>query len=253
MTQELFGVQLSRLNLEETARRIVTAAGIGLPMCVSSLAVHGLVCAARNPSFRAVVNAFDLLGADGHPVRWLLNLTSKNGLSERVCGTDLMALLCDRCATNGVGIYLYGSTHLVVEDLAGRLEERYPALVICGAEPSTFRDLDLSAEDDAALIERINSSGAGIVFLGLGCPLQECFAHAHRESIKPVQVCVGAAFDFLSGNKTRAPKWMQRHWLEWLYRLLQEPRRLGLRYLETNTLFVWLTLRRLLQHDTKQR
>lgn len=244
MKHSLFGVRLSAINTHSTAHRILAAARYRMPMTVSSLAVHGLMHAAQNSGYRTVVNSFDLLCADGHPVRWLLNLTAKSHLTERVCGTDLMDLLCAQCTTHGIGIYLYGSTPSVVSALSRRLQERYPKLNIRGAEPSVFRDLTL--EEDQALVARINSSGAGVLFLGLGCPLQEKFAHARRNRIQPVQVCVGAAFDFLSGNKTRAPVWMQRCGLEWLHRLMQEPRRLGWRYLTTNSKFLWMTARWLL-------
>jgi N-acetylglucosaminyldiphosphoundecaprenol N-acetyl-beta-D-mannosaminyltransferase len=251
MRYMLFGVRLTCLNAPSTAHRILAASRYRMPMRVSSLAVHGLMLAARNPQFRSVVNSFDLMCADGHPVRWLLNLKAKSRLTDRVCGTDLMELLCAECAAHDVGIYLYGGTQPVVTALARRLRERHPKLNIRGAEPSVFRDL--TPQEDAALVERINSSGAGVVFLGLGCPLQEKFAQAHEDSIKPVQVCVGAAFEFLSGNKTRAPLWMQRYGLEWLHRVLHEPRRLGWRYLTSNALFCWLTLRWFLLGRSTQR
>jgi N-acetylglucosaminyldiphosphoundecaprenol N-acetyl-beta-D-mannosaminyltransferase len=244
MKHTLFGVRLCAINVHSTAHRVLAAARYRMPMTVSSLAVHGLMLAARNSTYRHTVNSFDLLCADGHPVRWLLNLKSKSRIGERVCGTDLMDLLCAQCATHEIGVYLYGSTPSVMSLLTRQLKEKYPKLSVRGAEPSVFRDL--TAQEDAALVERINASGAGVVFLGLGCPLQEKFAYAHRNSIAPVQVCVGAAFDFLSGNKTRAPLWMQRFYLEWLHRLVQEPRRLGWRYLTTNSMFLWMTLRWLL-------
>ena len=101
-------------------------------------------------------------------------------------------------------------------------------------------------ERDAAVVERINRSGAGLVFIGLGCPRQEQFAMAHRDSIHAVQLCVGAAFDFHAGTKGIAPPWMQKRGTEWLFRLVQEPRRLLKRYLATNTLFCLLVMRRLL-------
>jgi len=109
-------------------------------------------------------------------------------------------------------------------------------LEIAGYESPPYRRLT-EAEDRAA-VERINASGAGLVFLGLGCPKQDVFAYEHRESVRGVQLCVGAAFDFHSGAKPIAPAWMQRRGLEWLYRLIQEPHRLWRRYLVTNTVFL---------------
>jgi exopolysaccharide biosynthesis WecB/TagA/CpsF family protein len=112
----------------------------------------------------------------------------------------------------------------------------FPNLRIAGWEPSAFRPLS-KAEDDA-LVRRVNESGAGIIFLGLGCPLQEIFAYGHKGKFNATQICVGAAFDFHSGNKRMAPKWMQRYALEWFFRFSQEPRRLWRRYLISNTIFL---------------
>jgi N-acetylglucosaminyldiphosphoundecaprenol N-acetyl-beta-D-mannosaminyltransferase len=210
-------------------------------MCVSSLAVHGLVLASRHAGFRRQVESFAILAADGQPVRWLMNCVCGFTLPERVCGTDLMDRVCAACASQGIGIYLYGSTAHVSARLHAKLCERYPALRIMGCEPSLFRPL--STEEDAVLVDRINASGAGVLFIGLGCPLQEQFAFVHRDRINAVAICCGAAFDFHAGEKGRAPRWMQDCGLEWLHRLLHEPRRLGMRYATTNAWFVWLVLR----------
>jgi exopolysaccharide biosynthesis WecB/TagA/CpsF family protein len=147
-----------------------------------------------------------------------------------------MLRLCREASRSGIGVYLYGSLPQVAEKLDGELKRKFPALFVAGWESPPFRSL--SQEEDAAVVERINSSGAGIVFVGLGCPKQEIFAYEHRDRLKAVQVCVGAAFDFHAGNKKMAPKWMQRSSLEWLFRLVQEPRRLWRRYIFTNVIFV---------------
>lgn len=233
-------MSLSSTNYRETVQLIVTHATQRKALTVSSLAVHGLVTATRDADYCSQVETINVVAPDGHPVRWLMNRLYGLGLSDRVCGTDLMDMLCHECAAQGIGIYLYGSTVAVNTLLHRQLEARYPGLIISGAEPSVFRPL--TDDEDNALVQRINGSGAGIVLLGLGCPLQEVFACAHRLSFQPVQVCVGAAFDFLSGNKRRAPRWMRSRGLEWLHRAIQEPRRLLWRYLSTNSGFVWLVL-----------
>jgi exopolysaccharide biosynthesis WecB/TagA/CpsF family protein len=147
-----------------------------------------------------------------------------------------MLYVCDQAAVNEIGVYLYGSYPNVVENLRDNLIARFPKLRIVGCEPSVFRQL--TKREDEALVDRIDRSGAGIVFLGLGCPLQEIFAYAHRGRIPAVQICVGAAFDFHAGNKKMAPVWMQQYSLEWVFRLTQEPRRLWPRYIITNTMFL---------------
>jgi len=108
---------------------------------------------------------------------------------------------------------------------------------VAGVESPPFRPL--TSEEDKAVVERINKNGAGLVFIGLGCPKQDIFAYEHRHNIKGVQICVGAAFDFLAGEKKMAPVWMQRNALEWLFRLFQEPKRLWKRYFFTNSIFIW--------------
>jgi N-acetylglucosaminyldiphosphoundecaprenol N-acetyl-beta-D-mannosaminyltransferase len=203
---------------------------------VSLHAAHAIVTAANDPSLREAVNTFELIGTDGQPVRWAMNWLHGTKLRDRVYGPELMLRLCRRAAELDVGIYLYGSSTEVIEALQRNLLEKYPGLRIVGAEAPPFRPL--SHHEEEAMFERINQSGAGLVFLGLGCPKQDFFAHRYRDRIHAVQVCVGAAFDFHAGRKRTAPGWMQRCGMEWLFRLASEPRRLWRRYLVTNTQFL---------------
>jgi exopolysaccharide biosynthesis WecB/TagA/CpsF family protein len=233
---DLLGVQVSVTTYEEAAAVILQAASRGVSGLVSCHAVHAIVTASREPSLRAKVNTFSMVTADGQPVRWALNLLHRARLSERVYGPELMLRLCQGAAAAGVPIYLYGGN----TEVAGRLETEFrhlwPGLQIAGSESPPFRAL--TPDEDRSVVDRINRSGARLVFVGLGCPKQDLFAYEHRHTIKAVQVCVGAAFDFHAGVKKMAPRWMQRRGMEWLYRLAQEPRRLWRRYLVTNSLFV---------------
>jgi len=231
----LFGVGLSATNYEEALKVIIAAAEQGRAAIVTHLA-EGLVPVSVDPSLRSKVNTFEIVAPDGQPVRWALNLLYGTNLPDRVYAPELMLRLCRRAAEVGIGVFLYGSYPNVVERLRASLIRQFPSLQVVGCVSPPFRPL--TPEEDEAAVEQINRSGAGLVFLGLGCPLQDVFAYDHRHSIKAVQVCVGAAFDFLAGNKKMAPKWMQRNGLEWLYRLMQEPRRLWRRYLVTNTIFL---------------
>ncbi|MEM7315129.1 MAG: WecB/TagA/CpsF family glycosyltransferase [Planctomycetota bacterium] len=133
-------------------------------------------------------------------------------------------------------IYLFGGTEEVLDQLNARLMQRYPDLKIAGSYAPPFRPL--TPHEENQVVDDIRSSDARIVFIGLGCPKQDLFAYKLRNQISAVQICVGAAFDFHAGVKRMAPKWMQSRGLEWLYRLSQEPSRLWLRYLTTNSLFV---------------
>jgi exopolysaccharide biosynthesis WecB/TagA/CpsF family protein len=233
---DLLGVQVSATTYDEVCDVIVSAVRAEEPAVVSFHAVHAIVTSSGDQELLRKVNDFDLIAPDGQPVRWALNSLYNAGLPDRVCGPELMLRLCDRAALEGIPIYLYGSSPAVIDALSQNLTQQFEGLMIAGAESPPFRKLT-DAEDEE-MVRRINDSGAGIVFIGLGCPKQDHFAADHRDRIRGVQVCVGAAFDFHAGVKKSAPVWMQRRGLEWVYRLVQEPRRLWRRYLVTNTLFV---------------
>lgn len=233
---DLLGVHVSATTYDETCDAIVAAVRAEQSAVVSLHAVHAIVTSSRDRELLRKVNDFDVIAPDGQPVRWALNRLYHAGLPDRVCGPELMLRLCERAAAEGIPIYLYGSSPDVIDALCANLAEQYDGLIIAGAESPPFRKL--SAEEDDDMVRRINDSGAAIVFIGLGCPKQDHFAADHRDRIRGVQVCVGAAFDFHAGRKKIAPGWMQRRGLEWVFRLVQEPRRLWRRYLVTNTLFI---------------
>jgi exopolysaccharide biosynthesis WecB/TagA/CpsF family protein len=245
--RDVFGVLVSPTTYEEAVDVILHAARQQQPAAVSLHAAHAVVTASDDPALRAKVNRFQMVAPDGQPVRWALNWLYRAGLKDRVYGPELMLRLCRAAADQNVPIYLYGSSPDVIAALCRNLVQMFPQLQIAGAEAPPFRQL--SPEEDAAMIDRINASGAGLVFIGLGCPKQDHFAADHADQIRGVQVCVGAAFDFHAGNKRTAPAWMQRRGLEWLFRLWQEPRRLWKRYLVTNSQFVlkfarqWLAMK----------
>lgn len=232
----IMGVPVTAATYAQVVDCVIAAARNRAPYLVTALAVHGTVEASRSVIMRAAVEHFDIVAPDGQPVRIALNLLHGTGLNDRVYGPTLMLQICARAAVEGIGIYLYGSTRQTVLQLKQSLEARFPKLKVLGVEPSVFRRL--TNTESCELGERIRASGARIVFIGLGCPRQEIFAFKHRDLIGLPQICVGAAFDFHAGTKRQAPKWMQDNALEWLFRLLQEPRRLLARYFVTNNYFV---------------
>jgi exopolysaccharide biosynthesis WecB/TagA/CpsF family protein len=234
--RSMFGVQMSATDYDQLVRIISKAARRREGGAVTHLAVHGLVTAALDAKYRAQINGLTVAAPDGMPVRWAMNFFEKLKLPDRVYGPELMRRLCAMAAANGIGVYLYGSTQQVVDALKANLENLFPNIRIVGAEPSVFRPL--TGDEDRELVARVNDSGAGLMFLGLGCPRQESFAYEHLHAIKAVQMCVGAAFDFHAGNKAMAPRWMQDHGLEWAYRIAQEPGRLLPRYLYYNPRFM---------------
>ncbi len=239
----LFGVEVCATSYRQVVRCAIEAGKQKRPCLIDFMPVHGLVTAATRPKHRRRMNDFDIVAPDGHPVRWALNRFYRTELTDRVYGPELVQRLCDAAQDEQVSIYLYGSTPDVLDKLRETLLRRYPRLKIAGWESPPFREL--TEDEDAAVVRRINDSGAGLVFIGLGCPRQGQFAWSHRRSIQAVQLCVGAAFDFIAGCKKTAPSWMQRRGLEWLFRLCQEPRRLFRRYLVTNTIFSLFVVRRM--------
>lgn len=233
---DLFGVGYTPTTYDGATAAIIAAAHRHQAGVVSCHAVHAVVTCSGDADLKDKVNQFEMITPDGQPVRWGLNLLYGTALRDRVYGPELMLRLCQQAATEGVPIYLYGGSEAVVEQLAKNLNGQFPQLNIAGYESPPFRAL--TDEEDQQVVDRINDSGAGIVFIGLGCPKQDEFAFAHRHNIQAIQVCVGAAFDFHAGAKPTAPAWMQRHGLEWLFRLIQEPGRLWRRYLITNSVFL---------------
>jgi N-acetylglucosaminyldiphosphoundecaprenol N-acetyl-beta-D-mannosaminyltransferase len=212
---------------------------------VEHLAVHNLVLAVRDARFMSLLNQFELVTADGQGIRLALSIVSNVHLMDRVTARDLMVEICKRAAQTGLGIYLYGDEAGTIQRLRERLLCRFPNLRILGSEASVFRAL--SVTEDSELVDHINASGAAFVFVALGCPLQEHFVFEHRSKIRAVQLCVGSAFKIFAGDRVIAPAWMQRAGLEWVHRLCQDPKRLFVRYLWTNTFFTYLVVRSLLR------
>jgi N-acetylglucosaminyldiphosphoundecaprenol N-acetyl-beta-D-mannosaminyltransferase len=215
-------------------------------MCICN--VHSVVTATQDAEFRKVVNEADMATPDGAPVAWMLRRLGYVD-QQRINGPDLMWRYCEQAQHRDESIFFYGSTEKTLAALKFKLLAAFPSLKIAGAISPPFRAL--TAEEDAAIVEQINSSGAGVVWVSLGCPKQELWMAAHRGRINAVMVGVGAAFDYHAGTIKRAPKWMQDAGFEWLYRLLSEPRRLWKRYLVTNTLFIIGAIKQLVRFKLK--
>jgi len=205
-------------------------------VCLSN--VHMVVEAWRDETFHTILSSAALAVPDGKPVAIAMNLLHGTQ-QKRVAGPDLMLSLCAQAQAEGLSVYFYGSTDTVLEALVRKLKADYPNLLIAGMASPPFcpQPAPAQIEADAALIRE---SGANLVFIGLGCPKQERWmAHATRH-IPAVQLGVGAAFPFYTGHLPRCPQWMQDYALEWLFRLIAEPKRLFKRYVVTNSLFLML-------------
>lgn len=206
--------------------------------------VHMVMESYWHQEFARVLESADLVAPDGMPLVWMLR---KMGVynQDRVAGMDVFLRLCHLSALSKIRIFFLGSQEEVLQQMKTRLEAEFPHLQIAGMEPLPFRPL--TADEDDALIDKINSSGAGIVFVCLGCPKQEHWMVEHQNKIRSVMLGVGAVFPLYAGLHSRAPRLMRDSGLEWLYRLIQEPRRLWKRYTQTIPPFMWLALKQL--HD----
>ncbi|MFY9509559.1 MAG: WecB/TagA/CpsF family glycosyltransferase [Rubrivivax sp.] len=242
VTLPVLGAPIDVLDAGAAVQRISRWARARESRYVCICNAHSVVTASADPAFRHAVEAADMATADGAPVAWMLR---RQGAAEqrRVSGPDLMLDYCAHAAATGEALYLYGSTEATLAALRRQLLLRWPALRIAGCESPPFRPA--TADETAETVRRINASGAGTVWVSLGCPKQELWMAARRGDVQAVMVGVGAAFDFHAGTVARAPQWMRSAGLEWLHRLCSEPRRLWRRYLVTNTAFVLGALRQL--------
>jgi len=199
--------------------------------------MHGITVAQRDPTFKAVLSTADLVVPDGMPLVWL-GRRSGHRLRRRVYGPELMETFLQQTTARGYRHFFYGGAPGVPELLAQRLAERFPGLQVAGTHSPPFRPL--TAEEDDAAVREINSSGADVLWVGLGEPKQERWMHEHRDRLNvPVAVGVGAAFDIHAGRLKQAPLWMRENGLEWLFRLAVEPRRLWRRYIIYGSRFIW--------------
>lgn len=236
--RNLLGTLVSICDYASATELILSAAREPRPFAVAAQPVHGIVTAHLDRSYGETLNAIDLVTPDGQPVRWALNLLHGAGLRDRVYGPFLTLHVCEAAAREGLPLFLYGTTDEVLAKLSASLRERYPEIRIAGTLAPPFRPLTEPEEEEHR--RTIRESGARVVLVGLGCPRQERFVLKHREAIGVPLLAVGAAFDFISGVKPWAPRWMQDHGLEWLFRLVSEPRRLAGRYVLLNPLYVAL-------------
>lgn len=242
MKLDLFGVQTDAQPFTEAIDRLAawsTEADARHYVCTCP--VYTLMMCYEKPQVMAAVNGASMVAADGMPVVWLQRKRGAKA-AERVYGPDVMQALCQRTAGSDVKHYFWGGENGVAAALVSKLKSQYPDLQVSGMYAPPVAPL--GSEPDVEAIRRLNESGADVIWVGLGSPKQDLWMAQHRPHLNaPLLIGVGAAFDMLAGVKRQAPRWMQRTGLEWLFRLLQEPGRLGKRYLIYNPKFLWLAFR----------
>lgn len=235
--QNILGVSVDAVDYEAAVARIITAAKARQGFSAAALAVHGVMTGVLDPVHRFRLNHLDLITPDGQPVRWAMQWLHGVRLPDRVYGPTLMLKVCEKAASEGIPVYLFGSNVPVIDELMAQLHKRFPQLILAGAEPSRFRRG--TALEKQEVIRSIRDSGAAITFVGLGCPRQEVWIYEFVKELSMPLIAVGAAFDFHAGSLPQAPAGMQRWGLEWLYRLIKEPGRLWKRYLALSPLYLW--------------
>lgn len=242
----ILGVGVSAVNMPAVLQMIEAWVDRHEPHYVCVSPVHSIMESQRDEHLRHIHNAAGLVTPDGMPLVWLSRLMGFREV-EQVCGADLMLSVCGHfhLSQHSYRHFFYGGTPAVLKQLQAQLLQRFPNLQVAGTYAPPFRPL--TPAEDRAVVDRINASEPDIVWVGLGAPKQERWMAEHVERLHaPVLIGVGAAFDFHAGTKKRAPRWMQRCGLEWLFRLMIEPRRLWQRYLINNPWFLWLVLRQAL-------
>lgn len=235
-TCNILGVNIAAINMEWLLAYLAQNLSDikGDYICVSN--VHTTVTSYEDASYCAIQNGGLMAIPDGGP---LSTVGQKRGFKDmaRTTGPSLMGEIFKISAEKGYRHYFYGSTEETLELLYQKLTDHYPGIQIAGMYSPPFRPM--TEEEDQAIVERINETKPDFVWIGLGAPKQEKWMAAHHGQIGGLMVGVGAGFDYYAENIKRAPEWMQKSNLEWLYRLMQDPKRLFKRYLVTNTKFIW--------------
>lgn len=240
----VLGVKVSAINMKDASDFIVKSAATREKVYISTCPVSTIMECQESAEILTSVNSADLVTPDGMPIVWLGKLKGHRDV-RRVYGPDLMLEACRISGERGLKNYFYGSREQVLEKLQFKLKRLFPGLAVSGGYSPPFREL--SRDEDEKIIQMINDSGSDILWVGLGSPKQDLWMNEHRDKLNvPVIVGVGAAFDFISGTKKQAPLWMQRSALEWLFRLISEPRRLWKRYIFGNAKFLFLLVKELI-------
>lgn len=241
-SKQIIGLPVTALPFNNQIALILKWAQSSASKVICIANVHMLMEAYRDPEFASVLQNADLVTPDGMPLVWMLRLI---GVSKqnRVAGLDVLLALCEQASKQNVSTFFLGSQASILEKMRANLERGFPDLQIAGMEPLPFRPL--SEEEDRAIVQRLNESGCGLVFISLGCPKQEVWMSKHKDQVQAVMLGLGGAFPVYAGIHKRAPQLLRSIGFEWLYRLVQEPHRLWGRYRSIILIFIGLAIRQL--------
>lgn len=239
----IIGSPVTALPFDAQIERMLDWASIHASKVVCVANVHMLMEAYWHSELADVLDNADMVTPDGMPLVWMTRLLAARK-QNRVAGMDILISLCQLAPQRNISVFFLGSDTPVLEKMKTKLQQKFPDLEIAGMEPLPFRPLT-TVEDDA-IIQKINQSGASLLFVALGCPKQEYWMHQHKNKIQAVMIGLGAVFPVFAGVHKRAPLWIRESGLEWLYRLIQEPGRLWSRYVRTIPPFICLASKQLI-------
>ena len=239
-TYDVLGLRITAIQIDPLIRHMqqwIRQRQMGKILIFAN--VHVVIEAQHDEQFKNIVN--DSVGLpDGKPLSWVGRARGYD-LPRRVYGPDLLVDFCQATAFQGYRHFFYGAAPGVPERLAAELLRRFPGTLVVGCYSPPFREL--TREEDAHTVDMINNAQPDVLWIGLGCPKQEKWAHEHRDRLHvPILAAVGQAFDIHAGSARQAPEWMRESGLEWIFRLTHEPRRLWRRYLVSNSQFIYLLL-----------
>lgn len=242
---DICGVKVSAINLNTAFHFIDDWIKLRQKTYICVAPVSTIVDCQKNERYRTIVNEADMVTPDGMPVVWVGRAKGFKEI-QRTYGPDLMLLVCGEGQTKGYRHYFYGGTQKTCEILFDKLKEKFPQINVVGHYSPDLVSSDY--EEKREVIDCMNNAHADILWIGLGSPKQDYWMKNHRHRLNvPVMIGVGAAFDFLSGQKKQAPRWVQKIGMEWFFRLCCEPKRLWKRYLIGNTLFFYFLLKSFFQ------
>jgi N-acetylglucosaminyldiphosphoundecaprenol N-acetyl-beta-D-mannosaminyltransferase len=241
--KKIISLNVVAINYNSALQQVMDLAQTNTPSYACFANVHMIIEAYKNADFKKIVNDSTFSFPDGMPL--VFAFKALYGIKQdRVAGIDFMTDALKECEKKKLSVFLFGSTTIVLEALGKNISKDFPNLIIAGKLSPPFKEF--STPENDSFIQTINDSGANMVFVSLGCPKQEIWMAKHYDKIKAPLLGVGAAFEIHAKLIERAPVWMQKAGLEWLYRFIQEPARLWKRYMVTNSLFVFLLIKEIL-------
>src|ERR1700691_2873554 len=233
---DVLGIPVTPCSTDEAVDRVACWIRTGRRSFATFTGVHGVMEAQRDMDVLRAHRAAEMVACDGAPMVWGSRWAGVR-TAGRVTGRDFMVACSARAESEGWSSFLYGGKPGVAERLAQSLRHRFPTLNVVGTFTPPFRAMTVS--EDNQVVDKINASNADLVWVGLSTPKQELWMAEHRDRLDATALFgVGAAFDYLTGELSEAPRWIQRMGLEWFFRTIQEPKRLAPRYLRNNLAFI---------------